>query len=832
MAAVAVKVPEQLPECPVRFIRGCLMASDGAIWVVGERASVYRLEVKGRAYNSVWLDMNCFSGFPEGKNFTCIGEDREGRIWAGTDDSGMAVFNGREWKMYDRSNSLNGEHVYAIAVSPVSGEVAVATSGGVSLYDPGNDSWKTLDRSTGLVEDQVASAGFDSKGNLWLAYGCGGVSCSLRQSGYTQWKTVQAPWYWDSRQFDRQPYQPYGDGLPSNVCNVLNCMLDGQVLIGTLSGLAYSNGVSSWRFLRGRDYARKNSNAYGSCMRKTAVPAQKEEKILSEDFVSSIARHGKDIFIGYRTQGVDVLDAGTMNVNQRIGKGLEGIDISSFLVLGDGSVWAATYGKGLVGVKRGTLSYALDKFDRDHEIAFPSPARVESSASILGRLERLGLDDHAGKSIVFRGEDWSTKGDWCGRYGTTRATLCAMNAPLGNSEFKAKQLPVRMATSPDDPNEKRMYPCYWIQGFMGLNRKPGDGLRWWVESSRVEGNRNVLFDPSDSTRTEAQWDDHGEAYPAFVDGPDIWVAVEVPEGVHEIALYFYNLNGYLRSESRRDYVVEARRHPLTSSIQNMFDHQADSEIGKSSRTGGTLAASMEQWQTFPVEARTRVSRFAGSGVYKRFMCRKGGVYLFHVCRNGSFNTMLSGIFVNAFLPLEMRMPDELPYYVDGLFAGIIPSPEKVHSSLLEKKEQDVLRQLFTLQYHPQYVTPLGGCLLNRYVLSLCREVERGKEENRFLKDWLHWEARIFSPDVRLSFDQTMKAAWEQCQIYYQDLRSVECVPHAPGTIPFSVNEVYLMDKLDIDWRQYRDDARQPPAKSVQEMKKYLEQEAKKQGQHE
>lgn len=201
--------------------------------------------------------MDYYSGFPKGKNFTCIAEDRQGRIWAGTDDSGVAVFNGREWKMYDRSNALNGEHVYALAISPVSGEVAVATSGGVSIYDPAGDSWKTLDRSTGLVEDQAASAGFDTRGNLWLAYACGGVSCSSRQSKYMQWKNVQAPWYWDNRQFARQPYQPYGDGLPSNICNVLTCTDKGQVLVGTCSGLAYSNGISSWRYMRGRDYAQK-----------------------------------------------------------------------------------------------------------------------------------------------------------------------------------------------------------------------------------------------------------------------------------------------------------------------------------------------------------------------------------------------------------------------------------------------------------------------------------------------------------------------------------------------------------------------------------------------
>ena len=156
---VTVQIPEQLPECPVRFIRGTLVAGDGSIWAVGEKESIYRLQIGDRTYEKSWLNMDYYSGFPKGKNFTCIAEDRQGRIWAGTDDSGVAVFNGREWKMYDRSNALNGEHVYALAISPVSGEVAVATSGGVSIYDPAGDSWKTLDRSTGLVEDQAASAG-------------------------------------------------------------------------------------------------------------------------------------------------------------------------------------------------------------------------------------------------------------------------------------------------------------------------------------------------------------------------------------------------------------------------------------------------------------------------------------------------------------------------------------------------------------------------------------------------------------------------------------------------------------------------------------------------
>lgn len=89
----------------------------------------------------------------------------------------------------------------------------------------------------------------------------------------------------------------------------MTCTDKGQVLVGTCSGLAYSNGISSWRYMRGRDYAQKNSHLYGSAARKTAVPGESNSRMLSEDFISSIIQQGKEIFIGYRMQGVDVLDA-------------------------------------------------------------------------------------------------------------------------------------------------------------------------------------------------------------------------------------------------------------------------------------------------------------------------------------------------------------------------------------------------------------------------------------------------------------------------------------------------------------------------------------------
>ena len=74
----------------------------------------------------------------------------------------------------------------------------------------------------------------------------------------------------------------------------------------------------------------------------------------------------------------------------------------------------------------------------------------------------------------------------------------------------------------------------------------------------------------------------------------------------------------------------------------------------------------------------------------------------------------------------------------------------------------------------------------------------------------------------------MKRSWDQSQIYYIGNRSRDFMPHAPGTVPFSLRELRLMAKLHIDWRQYRDDAKTPPEKSVQEMKEFLKKELLKQ----
>ena len=46
---------------------------------MGERESIYRLDVKNGAYEKSWVNVNYSSSFPRKANFTCIAEDRQGR---------------------------------------------------------------------------------------------------------------------------------------------------------------------------------------------------------------------------------------------------------------------------------------------------------------------------------------------------------------------------------------------------------------------------------------------------------------------------------------------------------------------------------------------------------------------------------------------------------------------------------------------------------------------------------------------------------------------------------------------------------------------------------
>ena len=204
--------------------------------------------------------------------------DHQGRIWAGLQSKGVAVFNGKEWRNYDTLSGPLGERVYNIAIAP-SGEIWMATSLGLCRYSEMTGQWNYFTRAAGLPSDQILSLAFNASGALFAATACDGITFS--STGGT-WQVIGGP--------SALPLQPRGSGFPSAQINAVLVARCGTVFAATTTGLAWSQDSGlHWEFLRGADYAAK--------VQGLALPPKGWKKptkeslreLLPEDYITCLA---------------------------------------------------------------------------------------------------------------------------------------------------------------------------------------------------------------------------------------------------------------------------------------------------------------------------------------------------------------------------------------------------------------------------------------------------------------------------------------------------------------------------------------------------------------
>ncbi len=805
---------------PASFVMDAAAAADGSLWLASEGDGVWRYRV-----DDGWRHMDGLPGFPDAsRNAYAVAEDSRGRIWIGTGDRGVAVWNGKTWKAYGPLEGLAGERVFDIACGH--GLVAIATSGGLSLYNEADDTWRRITREDGLIEDQIASLAFAPGGDLCVAYQCGGVGRGNAASGYRQWSNEQAPWYWDKNQFQRQPKELFGRGLPSNLCNALAMSKDGVQWLATCSGLARKpEGSATWSFLRGADAPAKNRGLFTGVAvapprpgkqiglgagkpaakvnntRKSKAAAQVE--LLADDFVTALHPCAEGIWVGFRMKGAMLLSSRSFRILKKWARGTSKYDfcwVTSFVRGPGGELYAATYGKGLMLVDKA----AVEKSERKAadqapavSVPFPKPEPAPSDAE----LERMAktLAQRAGTPQPYRAcfwrEDWATRGDWCGRYGRGLAMLCAANAPYEDVY--------------DVPGGTFGHPIS-VVGEQGPHRYEGDDLRHWVHWVNEPGNRNVLYCPESTTRTEAEWDDQGEVYPMAFDGPDVWALVRLPAGNWAFSFYFFNPNGHEKANALRDYLVEVRSYQSKLPLPVLFQYRRPEEdkLPPTCRRDNLTAVLKE-----PVLARTRVKDFAGGGVYKTFVFQGPGIFYVRVCRNYSMNTILNGVFANSMRFEERRAATCLfgpkypnPPETSGIDAASIPpAPLKLWSAAQAPALSDNRRGIRLI--------PEARRLAYRALTARDSQHPIAAVWRWFLYDW--------RPEDRALFDRQMLENWDSKQEMYPNYRSREWAEFGPGTIPFSVREIREMMRLKINWRQYRSDYPGQPDIPVDELKRRL-----------
>lgn len=592
------------------FITALCSDAQGRVFVGTEDMGVWRYDP--RTENG-WTHFTTQDGLGD-DNAYALAVDHQNRLWVGHLRSGVSVWNGAKWKNYDVLDGPLGERVFDIAICPTDGDVWIATNAGLSRYRVKSDAWSYYTRAEGLPSDQIQAVAFDKSGNIIVGTQCDGLALANAKDGYTKWRSVVGP--------DDLPTTPFGDGLPGNLINDVLVAQSGTIYVATTRGLAQSDdGGKSWSYVRGADYAAKVRDSMAGAPRRWQERPGAE---LAEDYITCLAEDASGrILIGHRQKPYEVFD---VKSGVRVYDGMQDVNVAlpqdyvtSILPRKDAPPLLGRYGSGVarseLAAKAGSGATSADMSTHvaantanatEVQAALPSPAKapgVEELQSMLKRVQGLKKPMQPGDG-AYLGEDWRTWGDWVGRYGRRHTTLCAVETPDN----------ARIA-----PGTVGAY--YRVNGVIGPHHAEGDELRAYVPSGLVKTDwPKVLYNPVLGYRREAEWDDHGEAYPMSYEGPDVWVTVRVPEGPHRVTLYFFNKDGHQDNNRFRDYLLE-----LKAWTPNLREAQAQ-----------------------PPLVQARVRDFWGP-VYKQFIVQGPGKFYVRIAKNDSFNTILQSVMVDALI---------------------------------------------------------------------------------------------------------------------------------------------------------------------------------------
>jgi hypothetical protein len=593
-----------------------------------------------------------------------LASDRLGRVWAGHLNHGVTVYNGETWQNYNVIQGLPregftdsdprasfagplGPRVFAVATSPVDGDVWISTDAGLSRYSLAANTWSYFTRAQGLPSDQSNSLAFAKDGTLYLGTQCDGIAIAHPTDNYQYWQSIHTP----AEYKDHPPPTPAGDGLPTDLINQLLIASDGTIYAATTTGLASSRDAGqTWQFRRGADWKAKRDDFLKTNESLSSVSAA---PILAEDYSTALAKVGEGyLFVGHREKGVDLVEdpVGTLTelpVSH---------DYVTIVVLSGSNAIVGTYGRGLLPLinvtavenmywhkAESTSSIKLRELAPVNSALQTTGAPIEKQPKLDGSrtitasvlpfpmeakpldLEQLKIylgqvantppalqPDHP--KVIVLDDDWRTQGAWLGRYGRYWAWLSGMDK--GYDYFWGAS-PLRISHI----------------ATVGNHCKLGEMLRWWqpVEFSAELGalempplflHRNVVCGATtwDLDRQPSEWDDHGERYHRTFDGPDINISITIPSGPSILSVYEYNMDAFTGTNNKfRDYCMTVN--------------------------AGVVANGKEEVATKPQSATSRICNFH-EGVYKKFLVTGPAIEHVTIKRNYSFNTICSGVMLD------------------------------------------------------------------------------------------------------------------------------------------------------------------------------------------
>ena len=222
------------------------------------------------------------------------------------------------------------------------------------------------------------------------------------------------------------------------------------------------------------------------------------------------------------------------------------------------------------------------------------------------------------------------------------------------------------------------------------------------------------------------------------EGPDVWVHIAVPEGVHRLGFYFFNKDGHRGPDRNRglnryrDYLLELRpARPLP-----VYPLQP-------------VAGRLARLDAAPVLARGRVREFWG-GAHHRFAVRGPGHYQVKIACNDSYNTIVSGVFLDRLTGPPTYQERSYHFVAGGGSFNPPPAPWSRTPDALTAflQEYDLLEEPDELP--PGAVRPL--LLLARRTAASLVPLPPA------VSDRLRWRAFAWDDEARAGFDAACAAS--------------------------------------------------------------------------
>jgi len=138
-----------------------------------------------------WENFTTANGMPDAKVF-CVTVDGP-RVWAGTEDGLALIENGKVQKVYRPADGLAHRVVMGIAVDPSTGDLWIATFGGVSHFSGGRfENFTNL--TSGLLNDICYGVAVQDR-FVWVSTTAGISRFNTYTGEWTNWTEKNAPFH-------------------------------------------------------------------------------------------------------------------------------------------------------------------------------------------------------------------------------------------------------------------------------------------------------------------------------------------------------------------------------------------------------------------------------------------------------------------------------------------------------------------------------------------------------------------------------------------------------------------------------------------------------------